>query len=867
MNESRQASSNVAEELPPGLMLGPYRIKEVLGQGGFGVTYLAEKEPEGDMVVIKESLPAQFAARNSATHTISARRGEESAYAWATQRFLEEANLLATLDHPHIVKVLHAFQALGTAYYVMPWVGGQSLDTAPLCQDPEQRQTAAQNLLNAMLDTLSYLHGKNLLHRDIKPANILQTTDGTPVLIDFGTARANIGQKSHTRIESPGYTPFEQMMQHGNVGPWSDIYALSATMIKLLTGETPEPATDRQRKDAFTPLAKRADLCKIYPPALLRSIDKGFAVAEEKRWQSVAEWQAYLQRHQAKSRKGLFRGLGISAAVLTATAAGIYGCVLFTDTPRGTTEIPAEETPLQALERRAAANDTEALYQLAQQYFKGSQGVEKNPEKAVTYLRRAAELGYAKAQNNLAWRHCKNYRGVSRNPDEAVKWFTKAAEQGYANAQTYLGILYWEGAWKGYPKNAARAADWFLKAAKQGDVMAQACLGDIYRKGEGEPQNDTKAAEWFEQAAKADIRPTDCEDEEEADRAERDNHAIKCAQYDLGLMYQTGKGVDKNLAEARRLYTKAAEQGHTIAQRNLGFMYLKGEGGAGSAEKAAECFQSAAKNNDVVAIKMLGDMYRTGKGVPQSNKEAEQRYTQIADAGPYHGAPDEPAAEAKASAKLYDHCIKDAQYQLGRLAEARKDTTEARRWYTQAANQGYARAQRNLGRMYAELDEMKDDKEADKWLNRAAAQEDRPAQCAMGNLNRIGSCFSPSDKEAVKWYTLAAEAGPYRPDIDGVVDEEEKELYQNSICRAQLWLGIMYLGGKGVEEQSETTAFHWFEKAAKLDYDGTALYFLGNRYEKGSGVTSNISKAKELYKKAADKGNEDAKRALQRLGQ
>ena len=286
----QENQSESQERLSRGTKLGAYTILKTIGQGGFGITYLAERDADSAQVVIKENLPFQFCYRNSYDSTVVSRPSFGDDFEWALKRFIEEAQLLAKLSHPGIVKVLQAFKALGTAYYVMPFVGGNSLDKAA---KPEGKElyVYVRNVLCKMLDALDYLHQHNLLHRDIKPGNILMTEDGNPVLIDFGTARALVSECSQTRIESPGYTPFEQVQSKGNTGAWTDLYALGATCYKIITGATPPPSVDRiGGAQNFQTLVQRASEFPEFPHAFLKGIDKAMEVFAKNRWQTARAW-------------------------------------------------------------------------------------------------------------------------------------------------------------------------------------------------------------------------------------------------------------------------------------------------------------------------------------------------------------------------------------------------------------------------------------------------------------------------------------------------------------------------------------------------------------------------------------------------
>ena len=208
----------LAPELPPGYELGNFTIERKLGRGGFGITYLARETASDRPVVIKENFVQECSTRHATNMTVGP-YGEErrELYEWALTRFLDEAKVLIRLTHPGIVPVLTVFKALGTAYYVMPQVEGAELHQA--APAPSHINEAwLRPVLEKLLQALDYLHGQGLLHRDIKPSNILLRADGSPLLIDFGTARVKDATHTLTRIGTPGYSPSEQFTIHGKNG-------------------------------------------------------------------------------------------------------------------------------------------------------------------------------------------------------------------------------------------------------------------------------------------------------------------------------------------------------------------------------------------------------------------------------------------------------------------------------------------------------------------------------------------------------------------------------------------------------------------------------------------------------------------------
>ncbi len=280
--------------LPSGFVLGKYELQAVLGQGGFGITYRAWDRELDRAVAVKEYLPSDMAVRVDGTTVKPRSRVEDESFAWGLTRFLDEARALARFDDaPAIVRVFDYMQANGTAYMVMALVDGTPLSGVYRREAPLD-EARLKSIVLPLLQGLERVHEAGFLHRDIKPANILIRRDGLPVLIDFGAARQAIGEKSRsvTSVFTPGYAPFEQYMSNGKQGPWTDIYALAATLYHGITGKPPPQATDRIRDDDMEP-AMRVGAAR-YSPEFLAAIDAGLATHETARPQTVAQWRAML---------------------------------------------------------------------------------------------------------------------------------------------------------------------------------------------------------------------------------------------------------------------------------------------------------------------------------------------------------------------------------------------------------------------------------------------------------------------------------------------------------------------------------------------------------------------------------------------
>ena len=200
---------SAAAALAAGTALGEYRIESLLGTGGFGLTYLATDENLRLKVALKEYLPSSLAERGEDS-SIRPRDGEAAqTFAWGKQRFLDESRTLASFRHPAIVRVMRFFEANATAYMVMEFVEGQALQDWAAPKRP-LGQAALSSLVVPLLEGLKVVHEAGYLHRDIKPGNIYMRADGSPVLIDFGSARRTVVGRDLTSIISPGFAPFEQ---------------------------------------------------------------------------------------------------------------------------------------------------------------------------------------------------------------------------------------------------------------------------------------------------------------------------------------------------------------------------------------------------------------------------------------------------------------------------------------------------------------------------------------------------------------------------------------------------------------------------------------------------------------------------------
>jgi len=290
--------------------LAEYTIESVLGHGGFRVTYLARDNVLGAHVAIKEYLPQDIATRDGRTAFVVPRASRDAIrfYHWGLKNFVKEARALARFKHHNIVRVLRFIEANGTAYMVMEYEQGQTL--AQLLKDKGQRldETNLLRIVMPILNGLHAVHEVGLLHLDIKPENIYLRRDGSPMLIDFGSARHAMteNQPSGRVALTRGYAPVEQYPDKGKLGPWSDVYALGATMYRCVTGKRPDDALDRYRAvlDYKTDPVKPASLAAQgrCQPVLLEGIDWAMQVHAKDRPKSPREFQDYLLGRHKRPR-------------------------------------------------------------------------------------------------------------------------------------------------------------------------------------------------------------------------------------------------------------------------------------------------------------------------------------------------------------------------------------------------------------------------------------------------------------------------------------------------------------------------------------------------------------------------------------
>lgn len=280
-------------ELQPGMTLqdGKYVIDKVIGTGGFGITYYARHTSLDQHYAIKEFFIDGRCVRNTMRHTVNLQGISPDMFEKYRRKFTEEAQTLAKLDHPNIVRVIDVFEENETSYIVMPFIEGKTLESIVEKSGPLEYGLAV-NYLGQIASAVGYIHSRNILHRDIKPDNIMITADNHAILIDFGSAREFVQDKTQhqTSILTKGYAPIEQYSSNSRKGTYTDIYSLGAVFYYVLTGTKPMDATERLSEAMPEPKQINPQINED----VNRTILKAMQLKHENRHQTIDEFMGDL---------------------------------------------------------------------------------------------------------------------------------------------------------------------------------------------------------------------------------------------------------------------------------------------------------------------------------------------------------------------------------------------------------------------------------------------------------------------------------------------------------------------------------------------------------------------------------------------
>lgn len=500
--------------LRPGTTLknGTYVITSLLDEGGFGKTYAAEHISMERKVCIKEFYVNGFCTRGIDQCVHASSPELEKVVGELKARFIKEASILATIDHPNVVRVHDAFGDYNTAYYVMEFIDGETLSNI-LVKQGALSEKQALLYLDDLSSALAHIHSRNMLHLDIKPSNIMvRKSDNKAILIDFGlTKRYNTtdgGQTSPTHSGTcDGYTPIEQY--DGGIDKFSpeiDIYALGATLFAMLTGMRP-------------PKASLVDLATLIPAnakiseTTQRAIKSAMQFKSHERPHSVEEFMAILATKKPKFNKWWIT-LPIALVILSGAAFLIFG----------------------------DKEDEDIGYVIQQAKSLWNEG---DKEKGFERMSEAADCENEEAMLFVAI--CYMYgEGVDADMAEAIKLFKKCAKKGNDTAMFYLGECYMKA---GKNQDIDKAINQYKMAADKGNLQALCQLGVIYINGNVVSRDSALGIEYLTTSA---------------------NGGYEQAQYLLGKCYLDGtKGITKDNDKARYWFKKAADQGYEKAKNEL----------------------------------------------------------------------------------------------------------------------------------------------------------------------------------------------------------------------------------------------------------------------------------------------------------
>ncbi|HJV50470.1 MAG TPA: serine/threonine-protein kinase [Noviherbaspirillum sp.] len=293
--------------LPDGLEIAGYRIVKKIASGGFSIVYLAYDE-DGNAVAIKEYLPSSLALRQPGELVPAIAPENLPVFRIGLKCFFEEGRALARISHPNVVSVLNFFRANDTVYMVMAYESGRSLQDHILRRrDKGERPLVSERFIrkmfNQVMNGLREVHANKLLHLDLKPANIYLRMDGTPILLDFGAARQTLktDMPKLYPMYTPGFAPPELYSKNGNLGPWTDIYSIGASMFACMVGAPPQPADQRKTNDKMEDHFRKLE--STYSRELIQVIRWALRIDPLERPQSVFALQKALREPVAEQKE------------------------------------------------------------------------------------------------------------------------------------------------------------------------------------------------------------------------------------------------------------------------------------------------------------------------------------------------------------------------------------------------------------------------------------------------------------------------------------------------------------------------------------------------------------------------------------
>ena len=703
-------------QLSSGTLLhgGTYKIEKVLGQGSFGITYLAEHTSLGKKVAIKEFFMKELNSRGNDGSITGMSDGSLSHH--YGQKFKKEAINLSRLEHPNIVRVTDSFDENGTYYYVMDYIDGCNLNDYLKSNSVSQKE--AVEIITDVAKALMYMHEeKHVLHLDLKPGNIMRRkNDGHIFLIDFGLSKhfSNDGQPETSTtigLGTAGYAPVEQSNQakNGEFRPTIDVYALGATFYKLLTRDTPPAASDLVSDDeilttsmrnkgvsngiidivgkAMMPnVKKRTQTIRDFLYELPNTIEEKSITSDPKIISDFSSEETVVTKSESKSDQSLKENVSfeqnyvshddnlndvkkkgsnvkIAIAVIVAVILGV--CAFFILTPSNGERFFEAECLMEG------------------KTVKDGKFIPADEVAALTVMQELANKGYGPALYTMGVYYANGLASIKADSTEADNYFkkavpvlTKEAESGDKYSQCALAILYGNGL--GVKADSKMSFYWMEKSAEQGYDDAQHNLALMYNVGEGVATDNKKALYWLKKASEQ-------------------NHPD--AMMTVALFYNVGIGVDIDSLEANKIYTKLDGMEYAPAQNCLGNYYYN----RGDYSKAISLFKKAADKDNWPAQLQLCYAYLLGNGVKENSNIAQEWAMKAVDNS--------------------DHTDAEAIWVLGICYERNDVLNMAFKCFEESANMGDANAQYKLAVYYQQgLGGVKVNHQiAEKWYKKAIA--------------------------------------------------------------------------------------------------------------------------------------------------
>ncbi|NKN32977.1 serine/threonine-protein kinase [Marichromatium bheemlicum] len=291
------------KSLSSGTLVGAYQLAEVIGKGGFSLIYLAHDLDSGAEVVIKEYMPKKLARRQRDGRVVPMAAEQALALHHGRRLFFQEVQALASLQHPSIVRVLDFFLANDTGYLVMPNERGRNLSAYLQQRRGGLSTTFLLDVFVPVLDALALMHAHAMVHLDVKPGNIHLRHGNQPLLLDLGAVHPlNRERARGSQVVTAGYSPVEQYFSRAELGPWTDVYAVGATIRACMERTTPPPALERNKQDTLVPACEA--LAGRYPRFLLEAVDWAMQMEAARRPHDASALLAWLrpqlERHRAE---------------------------------------------------------------------------------------------------------------------------------------------------------------------------------------------------------------------------------------------------------------------------------------------------------------------------------------------------------------------------------------------------------------------------------------------------------------------------------------------------------------------------------------------------------------------------------------